>query len=302
MSEAGPGVESRVLQVMPRSAGGSGHHVADVVRSLDGRDGLAIEVAAPRGVTVPMPKAVLAIEVPRGVRGRAASVARLRRMYRETGADVIHAHGLRAGVDAGIAARLERIPSAVTVHNLVRDEITGRGRALVVRRMEGVAVRLADVVFAPSRQIASHLMSAIPSAASRVEVAYLPPPRPRVERPAQDVRAELGAADSDRLVITVTRLVRQKALDVLLEALASLPPEFILAIVGEGYLAQELRERAVTFGVASRVRWLGWRDDVGDLIAAADAFALSSVWEAVGLAAQEAVQLGTPVVSTDVGG
>ncbi|HYZ46919.1 MAG TPA: glycosyltransferase, partial [Actinomycetota bacterium] len=98
------------------------------------------------------------------------------------------------------------------------------------------------------------------------------------------------------------RLVRQKALDVLLEALASLPPKFILGIVGEGYLAQELRERAVSLGVAPRVRWLGWRDDVGDLIAAADVFALSSVWEAVGLAAQEAVQLGTPVVSTDVGG
>jgi glycosyltransferase involved in cell wall biosynthesis len=50
------------------------------------------------------------------------------------------------------------------------------------------------------------------------------------------------------------------------------------------------------------VRWLGHRDDVGDLVAAADVFCLSSVWEAVALAAQEAVQLGTPVVATRVGG
>ncbi|MDQ3941231.1 MAG: glycosyltransferase, partial [Actinomycetota bacterium] len=54
--------------------------------------------------------------------------------------------------------------------------------------------------------------------------------------------------------------------------------------------------------IDARVRFLGFRDDVADLIAAADAFSLSSVWEGVPLAAQEAVLLGTPVVATAVGG
>lgn len=55
-------------------------------------------------------------------------------------------------------------------------------------------------------------------------------------------------------------------------------------------------------GVDKRVKWLGFRSDVADYIAAADVFCLSSLWEAVPLAAQEAVQLGVPIVATDVGG
>jgi glycosyltransferase involved in cell wall biosynthesis len=50
------------------------------------------------------------------------------------------------------------------------------------------------------------------------------------------------------------------------------------------------------------VSFLGFRPDVADHIAAADAFSLSSLWEGVPLAAQEAILLGTPVVGTDVGG
>ena len=50
-------------------------------------------------------------------------------------------------------------------------------------------------------------------------------------------------------------------------------------------------------GSSERVRWTGFRSDVGDFMAAADAFVLSSVWEAVALVIQEAVLLGTPVVS-----
>jgi glycosyltransferase involved in cell wall biosynthesis len=50
------------------------------------------------------------------------------------------------------------------------------------------------------------------------------------------------------------------------------------------------------------VRWLGWRDDSEEWLNAADVFGLSSNWEGVPLAAQEAIILGTPVVATDVGG
>jgi glycosyltransferase involved in cell wall biosynthesis len=88
----------------------------------------------------------------------------------------------------------------------------------------------------------------------------------------------------------------------LLAALTHLPADVVLAIVGEGPLEGELRATGERLGVAGRLRWLGWRDDVADFLAAADAFCLSSNWEACALAAQEAMQLGTPVVSTDVGG
>jgi glycosyltransferase involved in cell wall biosynthesis len=108
-------------------------------------------------------------------------------------------------------------------------------------------------------------------------------------------------AEDDLLVVTVARLARQKALDVLLDAVALLPG-VKLAIVGDGPLRTELEQHAATIGVAERVRFVGRKEEVGDYIAAADVFALSSSWEARALAAQEAILLKVPVVTTDVGG
>ena len=261
-----------------------------------------MEIAGPPDITVPLPKPVLPLDIPRGARGHLSVVRNLRRMIYETRSHVVHAHGLRAGVDAGVTARTARTPSALTVHNLLKDEIQGHQRVRLLRGTEAVATSLARLVFAPSREIALHLKRAAPFASSRIEVMYLAPERPPVNRSSELVRAELGLSESHLLALTVTRLVPQKALHVMLEAFARVPSNFVLAVVGEGRLNDQLRSQAAQLGLRDRVRWLGWRDDVGDLIAAADVFALSSVWEAVALAAQEAVQLGTPVVSTDVGG
>ncbi|HYY44305.1 MAG TPA: glycosyltransferase, partial [Actinomycetota bacterium] len=107
---------------------------------------------------------------------------------------------------------------------------------------------------------------------------------------------------SARIVVTVARLVPQKALDVLLAAVALLPDDVHLAIVGDGRLRGELETHARASGIAPRAHFLGYKPDAADYVAAADVFCLSSVWEAVPLAAQEAVLLGVPVVATDVGG
>ncbi|CAN5520371.1 glycosyltransferase family 4 protein [soil metagenome] len=294
--------EVRVLEVLPRSAGGIGHHVSEVVRHLDGRGGLIVDVAGPSINTVAMPKPVIPVAIPDGALGHPAAIARLKTVLDDGSYDVVHAHGLRAGVDGALAARRLRKRSILTVHNLIRDEISGKLAATLLRTMEAAAVRLAHLVFAPSQQIADHLRAAVPSATGKIEVLYLPPELPLVRRSATEVRAELGVTPSERLVVTASRLAPQKALPVMLRAVAQLPGDVVLAVLGEGPEEQELRSLAAELGVAARVRWLGWREDVGDLIAAADVFCMSSVWEAVGLAAQEAVQLGTPVVTTDVGG
>jgi glycosyltransferase involved in cell wall biosynthesis len=67
-------------------------------------------------------------------------------------------------------------------------------------------------------------------------------------------------------------------------------------------LEGDLRRLVAERKIEQRVRFLGWRADAADFIAAADVFCLSSIWEACALAAQEAMHLGVPVVSTDAGG
>jgi glycosyltransferase involved in cell wall biosynthesis len=293
----------RVLEVLGRSAGGIARHVAQVVDSLDGSDGLAIDIAAPPDLPVSFPKDPILLEIPDGIRGHRRTARDLAGLVTQGGYDVIHAHGLRAAIDAGMAARKTGARVISTVHNLVRSDVAGPAKALLQRPAEPLAVRASERVLAVSEEIAGHLRRVASRHAERIEVLHLgigQPPEP--VRSRTDVRTSLGVGADEPLIVTVARLSPQKALEVLLNALARIPDNSTLVILGEGPLETELKAHARELGIDRRVRFLGFRDDVVDLIAAADVFALSSTWEGVPLAAQEAISLGVPVVSTDVGG
>jgi glycosyltransferase involved in cell wall biosynthesis len=155
-------------------------------------------------------------------------------------------------------------------------------------------------VFAVSEEMVTELARRAPAETRKVELLRIGLPTPVATRTSAEVRAELEV-DGAGLVVTVARLVRQKALDVLLDAVARLDG-VSLAIVGNGYLEDELRARSESLGIDDRVRFVGWKPEVGDYLNAADVFALSSTWEARALAVQEAILAGIPVVATAVGG
>lgn len=292
----------RVLQVLGRSAGGIARHVSQVTGTLDGVAGLSVDVACPPGLPIEMPKPPLELQIPDGARGHPRAIRRLRDLIRDGSYDLVHAHGLRAGIDAAVAGR-GRCRAVVTVHNLVRPEIAGRVRARVDRLAEPVAVRLADRVLAVSQDIADRLKSAAPSATEKIEVLYLGiGDAPAVHRTRAEVRRELRVPDDTCLAVTVARLAPQKALHVMVDAIERTAPAVRLVIVGEGPLERELRDLVRRRSLGDRVQFLGFRRDVADIVAAADAFCLSSIWEGVPLAVQEAILLGVPVVSTEVGG
>lgn len=292
---------TRVLEVLGRSAGGIARHVAQVTEALDGTAGLSVDIAGPVGLPVPMPKELIPVEIPDGpLRGHPRAVRTLSRLMDRY--DVVHAHGLRAGIDAGLAARRTNKRSLLTVHNLVRAEIAGP-RAVLYRRAEAAAVWATDRTFAVSQDIARHLQSTVKSRSDRIEVMYLGiGEAPTITRPREDIRDALGLGPSTSLIVAVARLAPQKSLTVLFDATRLLETDVVLAVIGEGPLRSDLERYVRSIGLENRIRFLGFRNDVADHIAAADTFCLSSIWEGVPLSAQEAILVGTPVVGTDVGG
>jgi glycosyltransferase involved in cell wall biosynthesis len=127
--------------------------------------------------------------------------------------------------------------------------------------------------------------------------------RPTVDRAL--LRAALGAAADDLVILTLSALVPRKGIDVLLDALAQLAAQDIrpqVWIAGEGPQRADLERQAAALGVAGAVRFLGRRADVGDLFAACDVFALPAHREGLGVAALEAMAAGRPVVASAVGG
>lgn len=128
------------------------------------------------------------------------------------------------------------------------------------------------------------------------------PDVPVEEQTANLVRERLGMSLDDRLVVSVGRLVPEKAYSNLLEAVACLQTghSLRLAILGEGPLRADLERKAAQLEIADRVLFPGVRDDRLSWIAAADVFTLSSRSEGLPLVLLEAMSLGKTIVSTNV--
>jgi glycosyltransferase involved in cell wall biosynthesis len=103
------------------------------------------------------------------------------------------------------------------------------------------------------------------------------------------------------MVLTLARLDKQKGLHYLLEA-AALIPEAMFVLAGEGPERPALEAQTRALGLNHRVVFLGYRDDVGDLLASCDLFVLPSLFEGLPLSVLEAMAAGKPVVATAIGG
>ncbi len=114
-------------------------------------------------------------------------------------------------------------------------------------------------------------------------------------------RRELSTPDDAAVVLALGRLHHNKAFDVLIQALRRLPDVY-LWLAGEGPLEAVLRRQAVHFGVAPRIRFLGWQDDPGALYAGADLVVCPSRIEPLGNVVLEAWARRRPIVATAADG
>ncbi|MFA5552760.1 MAG: glycosyltransferase [Trueperaceae bacterium] len=242
---------------------------------------------------------VESLSIPRG-RYDPRSLTRLVRILRNHHPDVICTFMYHANVLGRIAARLVGIPIVVSS---IRNLLFG-GR--LSERLMSATDRLANVTTTNSVQVAQQLvqkgivdprrMLVIPNA---IQTSALSVPQP--------TRAELvGPGLEDRwLWLSVGRLEPQKAHHVLLKALALLRSDgrdVHLALVGAGSLERDLLALSERLGLSGNVTFLGYRNDVRDLMAVADGFVLASGWEGLPNAVIEACLARLPVVATDVGG
>lgn len=118
------------------------------------------------------------------------------------------------------------------------------------------------------------------------------------------IRSSLGANPDSLLFLTVGRLTEQKGHTILLDAIAQLDSDPLVAFVfaGDGPLRQELESQARRLRIEDKVRFLGVRDDVRELLLASDVFVQPSLWEGLSLALLEALFAGIPVLVTEVEG
>jgi glycosyltransferase involved in cell wall biosynthesis len=112
----------------------------------------------------------------------------------------------------------------------------------------------------------------------------------------------LGVAPEEFVWLAIGRLLPQKDYPTMLQALQPLARTARLFIAGRGPLLDQMKQLAEQLGLDSRVSFLGVRDDIAALLAAADGFVLSSAWEGMPNVVMEALAAARPVVATSVGG
>ncbi|MDO0931972.1 glycosyltransferase family 4 protein [Streptomyces sp. DG2A-72] len=291
----------RTVQVLGGGNAGSSAHVRSLASGLVAR-GVRVTVCAPAEADRAYDFTGAGAEhvhVPRS--SDPTSVAALRAVCAD--ADLVHAHGLHASFRAALALSGRRTPLVVTWHNRAHAE---GARAHLLRMLERRVVKAASVVLGASSDLVD-LARRTGARDARLAAVALPGPRRPVEQDDPDrlrpkLRAELGATGRP-LLMAVGSLDRHRGYETLLDATRAwrrLDPVPLVVIAGEGPLRADLQRRIEDEGLP--VRLIGLRDDVGELLAAADLALLPSRWESRSVLAQEALHARVPLVATAVGG
>ena len=225
----------------------------------------------------------------------ASAIRRFRRLIVDGGFSVVHCNGSRAMFYAGMAARKIGVPCVWHVRMLGPDPL-----------LDAALVRLAAASISSSRA-GLQRFERWPWAAERCRIIPngidLEAFQPATTRAM--TRSDLGVAEISFVAAAVGRLVSWKAVEVLIDAaelLAPQHPDLEVLIVGEGPEREALQSRAAERGVEGIVHFTGHRDDIADVLQAADVFAMTSTDEHFGRVVIEAMAMRLPVVAADFGG
>ena len=214
--------------------------------------------------------------------------------------DLIHSHMYQSNLVTAVA--LSTIPTAARPRFIASDHMMAeRHTAASLSACKFIAGK-AELFLLPSKTaLESYKARGLDPRKLKVQANVLAPISEIVKKQDERLKIQqsLGLEADTKLVGTVCRLEQIKAVDVLLRAVQDLAVH--LVVVGDGSERQSLETLALELGVQDRVHFLGFRDDARNLIAGLDLFVSSSTSESFGLAILEALAMGTPVVSTNVG-
>ena len=324
---------TRVLELSAQAAGGVCAHIRQVSPLL-AKDGHQVLLAGPSNVISPAPGAVggaclRTYQIYIGARPSGADLKALRQLKQLAATvEVIHAHGLRAGALAVLAAKC--LPAAkrprvvVTLHNLpvgsAPTRLVGKALHLVVvkgadyvltvspdllekAKQLGLEAGEIAVVPAPARSLSDCTGTASSETDFGTTASLDPASGSGVDAGSGCASSSAASSEAAPCLLTIARLAPQKGLDLLLEAATLIKQrgiDFTWLVAGDGPLKAQLNQQIDD--AALPVKLLGRREDIGALLSQADVVVQTSYWEGQPLTLREAMQAGRAIVATDVGG
>ena len=231
------------------------------------------------------------------------------KLMRQEKPAIVHTHTSKAGILGRLAAKISAVPLIIhTPHGHVFYGHFNRLTAELFRAVERCFGRITDEIVALTEGEKKDYLDLSVYPAERITVIHSGVDLRRfsdVRIDAAGVKEKIGLNPDSIVVGTVGWLLPIKGPLVLLRAMAALwqkTPKARLVYVGKGALERQLKSEAVRLKVADRVHFLGWRDDVHEIMQIIDIFVLPSRNEGMGRVLVEAMAAGKPVVASRVGG
>jgi glycosyltransferase involved in cell wall biosynthesis len=226
-------------------------------------------------------------------------------LIRSEGVDLVHAHGTRASSNTLWAARHLNIPLIYTIHGwsfhndqhpLVRKLRIWGERWITTRSSVNIAVSASNRASG---------LEQIPGLKAVVINNGIDQQKFSPGRSFKNIRAELGIPADVVLVLFIARFTAHKQPLTLIrafrEALRAMPGMRLL-MVGDGDQREEGLQLVSELGLEAAVNFQAFRQDVPDILAAADIFVLPSLWEGLPIGLLEAMAMGKAVIATEVDG
>lgn len=219
---------------------------------------------------------------------------RLHKLLRRLHPRAVVSHLWFANTIARISGVLALVPTRIVFEQNVYDSVKTNKQFFIDWFLQFTSTRIIAVSEAVKDSLVRHgiqqrRISVLINAVDTKEITDVP---------EVQVRNELGLPRESFLFLSVGRLTKQKAHDVLIEAFSYTEQGFLI-IIGEGEERVRLEELVVSLGVRERVFLLGIRHDVTGVMKACDCFVFPSRWEGVGIVMLEAMAAGAPIVITD---
>jgi len=226
----------------------------------------------------------------------AAAFLELRQLIRKLSPNVISLHSAKAGILGRLAAAGSNCAVLFTAHGWSFAEGVPSRKARVYKVLERVTAQLADrIITVSEHDRALALDSGIGRPGQIVTILNA--------MPDSSARARMDHVSGLTRIVMVARLDEQKDHVTLFAALAKLNDKsWIVELVGDGALEANLRKAADEFEIADRVRFLGFRRDVDEILARSHLFVLASKWEGFPRSIIEAMRAGLPIIASNVGG
>jgi L-malate glycosyltransferase len=227
---------------------------------------------------------------------------KLARAFRSHKIHIAHTHGWGTLLEGMVAAKLARVPAVVHgEHGTIKDDT--KTHIYLQRLMWQAADEILSVSEALRRKLAQTIN--FPENRIRVIANGVDLRRFIVARDRSDWKFRLNLPREALTFGTVGRFVPVKCYPVLLDAsrwIFEKIPNSYLVLVGDGPLHERLTGLARDYKIRDRVRFLGWRSDVPEILNALDVYVLASESEGMSNTILEAMACGLPVVATAVGG